>query len=333
MMPSGINAAFGGGNSTPEKRGNICGLTQGSARRCKAFLMSVDQTRLHGIPINITLTLRDCPPTSDEWDRLKKGFFRKLAKMGLIRLHHVTEWTKRRLPHLHVMAFFEPYYETRLNISGKWQRYRTPISELAIKEEWLAVASCYGAGMAGQHTRRESKISSKWMQYLSKHASRGAGHYQRQRDQVPEGWQKTGRMWGKMGQDWPVHSEKHELENWAYHHLRRQVRRLCRSKACTQAKIARLTGNQVQLKGAMSTLRYLKSLKRVTKPSRSATMPLSEWVDMDDQMTLLAGIHGNIEPRPDVDYRRRNLDTGRFDLAFASPPWALRGPTPALSQH
>lgn len=308
LMPSGINAAFGGGNSSPKKRGTVCGLTQGAARRCKAFLMSIDTSRLDGTAINFTLTLRDCPPSSDEWESLKKQLFRRLRKMGLIRLHFVTEWTKRGLPHLHGMAFFEKHHEVSENLGGgNWFRYLTPINEHMIKWAWIDIASTYGVNLKGQHTRREQNIDTAWFKYMSKHASRSAGHYQRQLAHMPEAWHKTGRMWGKLGQDWPTHSEQHELPSWAFHHLRRQVRRLRRSQALTEAAKARLTGNDIQLSGAVGTLRYLRSIKRRVNPSESSRMPISEWVCQDDAMRLLDGIHLNIEPKPDVDYRRISL--------------------------
>ena len=304
MMPSGINAAFAGGNPSPPKRGTCRGLTQGSARRCKAFLMSIETNKLDGIPINFTLTLRDCPPTSKDWDNLKRTFFKRLGRMGLIRLHHVTEWTRRGLPHLHAMGFFERLYDNPYKQGVKWVKAKTPISGNLILETWCDVAGGYGAKIEGQHSRREKEISVAWFKYMSKHASRGASHYQRQANQIPEGWQKTGRMWGKLGSDWPVYSESHEIDNWAFHHLRRQVRNMRRSQALTEIKNARLKGDEMRLMGGLSTLAYLRSQKRIVDPVRSALLPISEWIEADDTEKLLEGIHLNIQPKPSEDYRR-----------------------------
>jgi hypothetical protein len=303
MMPSGINAAFAGGNKAPPVRGTCRGLTQGSARRCKAFLMSIDTNKLSGIPINFTLTLKDCPPSSDEWERLKKEFFRRLKKMGLIRLHFVTEWTKRGLPHLHGMGFFHRIFEASENVGGQWERYHTTICCHYIEKAWCDVATSYGAKEQGQHSRQETSINVAWFKYMSKHASRSANHYQRQRDQMPEGWLTTGRMWGKLGNDWLTHSESHEIADNAFHHLRRQVRSFRRSQALTEIKKGKLWGNPHQVRGGLATLAYLRGLKKITDPARSSRIPINEWVSAEMATTLLEGIHINIEPKPRRDYR------------------------------
>ncbi|CAG0909611.1 unnamed protein product [Cyprideis torosa] len=138
---------------------------------------------------------------------------------------------------------------------------------------------------------------------MSKHASRSVTHYQREKKLIPEGWEVTGQMWGKIGKDWPTHTERHEIEGWAFHHLRRQVRRLRRSQAVTEIKRGKAYGNPHQVKAGRATLAYLRSIKRVVDPARSSRLPISEWVDVESATALLEGIHCNIEPRPDADYR------------------------------
>lgn len=303
LMPSGINAAFAGRNSAPVSRGTVNGLTQGSARRCKAFLMSIDTSKLTGIPITFTLTLKDCPASAKDWNKLKDEFFKRLRKMGLIRLHYVTEWTKRSIPHLHGMGFFEPFYTRSENICGTWTKFNCPISQYYIEDVWCDVAAGYGALLQGQDSRQEKgSVNVAWFKYMSKHASRSASHYQREKKSIPKAWEVTGKMWGKIGKDWPTHSERHEVEGWAFHHLRRQVRRLRRSQAVTEIRKGKAFGNDRQARGGLATLRYLRSLKRVVDPARSSRLPISEWVSAEVATLLLEGIHFNIEPRPDRDY-------------------------------
>lgn len=298
LMPSGINAAFPGGNSAPPKRGTVRGLTQGSARRCKAFLMSIDAPKLDGVPITMTFTLRDIPSTSDEWDRLKRLLWDRLKRLGMIRCHFVTEWTKRGVPHLHAMGFFQEFYHWTMWSDGERLKLISRVTSFDIVSHWCEIAAAYGAGPMGQHVRIEDgSINVAWFKYMSKHASRSAHHYQRQAELVPEGWQSTGRMWGKIGAGWPTHSETHEIDDWAFFALRRQVRRLRRSQALCEIRKGIEWGNLVQQKSGLSTLRYLRSHKRIVDPARSATVPISEWVSSDVAMHILEGIYCNIEPR------------------------------------
>ena len=317
MMPSGINAAFAGGNSAPVKRGGVCGLTKGSARRNKAFLMSIDTSKLHGTPVTMTFTLRDAPESSKEWDKLKRRLWPRLKRLGMFRAHFVTEWTRRGVPHLHVMAFFESM-QIRLPDNSM---ARLVLTNYAILQHWLSISHQYGTGPQGQHVRIETdRIDVAWFKYMSKHASRSAFHYQRQSELIPKGWHSTGRMWGKVGSDWPVHHECHELDNWAFHSLRRQVRRLRRAKARTDIKSGRLKS----VEAGLSTLAYLRSQKRITCAARSATLPISEWVDIDVTTRLLEGIHLNIEPKLDRMYPSRQI-------AWSTPQQGLGRDATALA--
>lgn len=282
MMPGGINAAFPGGNSAPLKRGVVRGLTPGAARRNKTFLMSVDPKGFdpREAPLNFTLTLRECPATSKDWDTLKRNFFKRLRRLGMSRCHHVTEWTRKGVPHLHGMSFF---HNNKMR-APKWVRDATgeefeAINSITFVNAWLSVTEEYKTEPQAQHVRIEKNVSSAWFKYMSKHASRGVYHYQREAELIPDGWKSTGRMWGVLGKDWPVFSESHELPDWAYYPLRRQVRALRRSQALSDLAEGRRYENQEQISQALSTLSYLSSLKAITDPARSATLPISEWID------------------------------------------------------
>lgn len=51
------------------------------------------------------LTLRHCPPTSDDWTRLVKVLQQRLRRAGLLRWHWVVEWQRRGVPHLHLAVY------------------------------------------------------------------------------------------------------------------------------------------------------------------------------------------------------------------------------------
>ena len=51
-----------------------------------------------GVPLlglSGSLTLRDCPPSHDDWKTLREALFFRLRRKGLYRLHWLTEWQKR----------------------------------------------------------------------------------------------------------------------------------------------------------------------------------------------------------------------------------------------
>lgn len=194
------------------KRGQVEGWSIGAARRNSEFLMSVREDLLTGAGVATTLTLRDCPSTSREWHAVRKALIERLRRAGMIRLHWVTEWQRRGVPHLHLAIWWPDSYDTQTAIDA-----------------WLDLTGeQYGAGRAGQHARPiDGAIG--WFQYLAKHAVRGVKHYQRSGDNIPEGWQeKTGRVWGHSG-DWPLAAprkfglqDQHGDGGWF--HLRRMVR-------------------------------------------------------------------------------------------------------------
>ncbi|WP_420371837.1 rolling circle replication-associated protein [Nocardioides cynanchi] len=89
----------------PAKRGEVTGWSAGTVRRHTAWLRSVDTTQLDGIGAAVTLTLLDCPPTSEDWTRLVKVLQQRLRRAGLLRWHWVVEWQRRGVPHLHLAVY------------------------------------------------------------------------------------------------------------------------------------------------------------------------------------------------------------------------------------
>ena len=159
------------------ERSSVSGWSVGATRRNVAFLRSIDETKvnlLNGselIPLAITLTVRDCPATSDEWHKARDLLIRRLKYLGMVRMHWVIEWQRRGVPHLHCAAWFEQQDFVALNQS--------------IVKGWLDLAGKWGAGHRGQFIKPITGAVG-WFQYVSKHAARGVNHYQRSPENIPD---------------------------------------------------------------------------------------------------------------------------------------------------
>lgn len=245
------------------RRGNVEGWSEGATRRNTAFLRSIREDRLTGAGVALTLTLRDCPPTARDWHRLRRAWEMRMHRAGMLRLHWVTEWQRRGVPHLHCALWFPNCYDTI-----------TPI------DAWCDLAEQYGAGRRGQHGRKiDGPIG--WFQYLSKHAARGVKHYQRDSENIPEGWQsRTGRVWGKSG-DWPIREavrinleDQHGDGGWF------AFRRLVRSWRVAEARAA----------GDAYRLRAAREMLRCDDQPLSRVRGVSEWIPQQVQDGLLANL-------------------------------------------
>lgn len=244
-------------------RGDIQGWSEGATRRNTEFLMSVRTDQLTGAGVALTLTLRDCPPTADDWHKLRRAWEKRMVRAGMVRLHWVTEWQRRGVPHLHCALWFPDRYDF-----------------VAAIDAWVAVAGAYGAGHRGQHGRIiDGPVG--WFQYLAKHAARGVKHYQRTADSIPEGWQKrTGRVWGKVG-DWPVQEkiridlqDQHGDGGWFVY------RRLIRAWRLADARSA----------GDAYRIRSARGMLRCSDRVRARLIGFVEWTPYDVQMALIAHV-------------------------------------------
>ena len=245
------------------KRGTVEGWSESASRRNIQFLRSVDERALPlseagepTYPIALTLTLRDCPPTSQDWHKLRRGLLKRYERLGLIRCHWVTEWQRRGVPHLHG-AFWFP----------------AGVHPAQLIAHWLDLAAPYGADRSGQHCTPVTDAIG-WFQYVSKHTARGARHYQRRSENIPSAWLKrTGRVWGYTG-EWPTQGPvEFDLSDEAYYRLRRILRR------CRIAD-ARSTGNAYRISAAR---RMLKSGRRELSDVRGA----SEWLGQHGALVIL----------------------------------------------
>ena len=247
------------------KRGQVEGWSLGAARRNSEFLMSVREDQLTGAGVATTLTLRDCPETAADWHRVRKALLERLRRAGMVRLHWVTEWQRRGVPHLHMAIWWPDKYDLSAAI-----------------EAWLELTGeRYGAGRAGQHARPiDGAIG--WFQYLAKHAVRGVKHYQRSGDNIPEGWQeKTGRVWGYSG-DWPLATprkfglqDQHGDGGWF------QLRRMVRSWRISEARA----------EGVPYRIRLARGAFQSPDPAISRIKGYREWMPAEDvQLRMILGL-------------------------------------------
>jgi len=214
------------------------------------------------IGIALTLTLRDCPPTPAEWERVRRAWVKRMQRLGAVRLHWVVEWQRRGVPHIHAAAYFAP------------DRSAVELGELALVG-WLAVAGDYGA-------RPQSQVWNVidgplgWLQYLSKHAARGVSHYQRQGK--PAGWESTGRLWGYVG-DWPVVEPWTVDAEWAAFWRLRRVVRLWRVADARAALRAATTPEEAR--SARRRITFARRMLACPDRALSRVRGVSEWIPLE----------------------------------------------------
>lgn len=242
------------------KREECSGWSAKSARSNTRFLQSVKLESLTGVGIAFTLTLKNCPATADEWHKLRRAFAKRIERAGMIRLHWVTEWQRRGVPHLHGVAYFP---------DDRPSQYWSGL----IVTHWLDLAAPYVCAVWAQNAKPITDALG-WVQYLAKHASRGAGHYQRSRENIPEGWrEKTGRMWGKWG-EWEVGDPlKFNVPMPAMHAHRRLFRRWQISEA--------------RSKGDWRGVKYSRRCLRCHIKTLSTVRGVAGWIPEDVQLAMV----------------------------------------------
>lgn len=261
------------------ERTECVGWSSGATRRNKLFLYSVDQTRLDGVGFALSLTVKTCPDTHEDWARVRDAFFKRLYRLGLIRSHWITEWQRRGVPHLHMAVWFPPA------VVQPWgENFKDNLIA-----HWMELTNeRYLAQPGAQHVTPIYDALG-WSQYTSKHAARGLSNYQRSPESIPEGWRKlgTGRMWGKLG-DWStvvVAPSRVELCFGAFHQLRRITRGFCHSQARQAlAKAQDIHAWRLALRRVTWTRRML----RCVEPKLSGVRGLNEWMPIREQLRALA---------------------------------------------
>lgn len=255
-----VNGSSAGiaGRPTVHKRGEVKGWTAATVRRHQRWLWSVRSDELADgglFGVAFTLTVRDLPASAEEWTRVRDNWVRSLKERGLVRLHWVTEWQRRGVPHLHVAAYFEA---ERVPF-GKQARM-LPVSALAISA-WTYAAREWGPSLRAQDAKPIEGVTG-WLEYLSKHAARGVKHYQRQG--IPEGWEKSGRLWGYSG-EWP----RSEPTTWDIStRAFWRYRRLVRSWTIANARAS----------GDPRRIAYARRMLKCGEHRRSAVRGVSGWI-------------------------------------------------------
>lgn len=285
-MPAAVS------NHQRAKRGRIAGWTAEAVRRHTQWLKTVLWMELTGFGYAITLTMGECPPTPETFHQMRKAMLKRFERMDAIRIHWVVEWTRRKVPHLHLSVYFT--------------RALTKAEEWAIKAAWTEIAGAFVVNARGQDLKAISGPEG-WAKYLSKHAARGVGHYQRQGK--PDGWETTGRLWGHWG-DWPTEPPAgFSLDSASWYRTRRRVRSWRIADARKEFLEARAqlekAGNDRQRSNALRRLRAarsrLVSAKRClshAKPAVSAVRGVSEWPlreTVERLLDLVAEQGGHVE--------------------------------------
>ena len=249
-------------------RDSVSGWSAGSVRRNTAFLRSVDVDHLDGWGFAFTLTVKDCPESHSDFHGARRAFERRLRRMGLIRLHWVIEWQRRKVPHLHGIAYFADDFGGAAPLEPWAERLKT---------HWLEVADDWRPSRRAQHVAIITDALG-WLQYLGKHAARGVHHYQRDRKNLPPGWKgKTGRVWGKVG-SWPVSDPiRVELDDQAGWKLRR----MCRA---WRKADARAEGSP---RKRAHRIRSARAMLKCGCPRLSPVRGISEWIPQALQLRML----------------------------------------------
>ena len=224
-------------------RGDVKGWTNAATRSNSRFLYSVDERELTDfddgplvVGLAVTLTVKDCPDTAAQWSSMRRAFFMRLQRLGLVRAHWLTEWQRRGVPHMHAAIWMRV-------IKGQNDWFLQDVVD-----HWTAVAGQWGAQPRGQDVHAITD-SVGWFKYLSKHAVRGLSHYQRSSENIPSGWLKTGRMWGHVG-DWPVGEPMRiELDNPGFYAFRRIVRGWRLAGARASQDLSRIRAARKMLRG------------------------------------------------------------------------------------
>lgn len=252
LYQNGVSSFMGGtGNHPRALRGEIKGWTAATARRHTLWLWQVRADDLDGVGYAMTLTMRDTPASAAEFHRMRRAWLERVRRLGASRIHWVVEWQRRGTPHIHSAIYFpEPLTSHTLD------------AQIALA--WLQV--CDAAGISATWASQDGKRidgALGWLKYLAKHASRGANHYQRQG--VPEGWEKSGRMWGHAG-EWPTTDPVviDDLSSPEFYRIRRMLRNWSR--------------NQAAAAGDWQRLRYLRRAGRPDNERQSRYQGVSEWI-------------------------------------------------------
>lgn len=205
LYPNGASFAriHAGGTPPRVKRGETTGWNSQTAARFKQWLMAcdVDQLMADGNVLwGFTLTIAETPSTPEEWNNIRRTWIKRLERRlpGCLWIW-ITEFQRRGTPHLHgvIVAPESARSAVRDLCCIEWPEIASKGAEKPTKAVAQYVTPLYDA--AG------------WLQYMTKHLSRGHQHYQRVK--LPDGWEKSGRIYGYC-QGWPLREEADAIARW-----------------------------------------------------------------------------------------------------------------------
>ena len=260
----------GGDPPTDSVRGEIAGWSPDAARRNTLFLMSVATERLTGSGFAYTLTMRETPGSSEEYLAAMEFWRKAVMRSGAIRLHWVVEWQTRGTPHVHCAV----YYPEGATVAQRD----------APAEAWFRYFRRWGVGAQAQYYTEIDRAVG-WLKYMAKHAARGAMHYQRVG--FPEGWDKSGRLWGHRGA-WPIGDlDEFELSDVEFVRFRRLVSayRVAQERALSLGRKPRT--RRAQPGDARKD--YARRAQRVPENARMWQLGVSTWIDRDAALLLVWG--------------------------------------------
>ncbi|MEE9322436.1 MAG: hypothetical protein V3U76_18490 [Granulosicoccus sp.] len=256
ILPHGVTGGFGGSHAAePPVRSEINGWSSHSAKRNTKFLRSILHGSLTGYGYALSLTVRYCPNSHTDWQKLRNAFFQRLRRLGVTRCHWIVEWQRRRIPHMHLAIWFDD-----------------AMAHNVVIDHWLAVTERYESRSIAQDVKDIYGYDG-WAKYVSKHLSRGLQHAQRCNSARPRGWTKSGRVWGKFG-NWTTDAgHRVEMSDDAFWSLRRIIKRY---------RIA-----QVRQASEWKSLTFLRRSLKCADPEKSAVIGLNEWIPQQVQLRII----------------------------------------------
>lgn len=286
--PSGVT------NTSPTKRKETIGWSPHVSKRLKKWLYSIPIDSLSGQGYSFTLTVRDCPADSETWAKIRDNFIKRLFRSGCIRLQWLTEWQGRGVPHIHGIAYFDNEYS-----SGEIIRH------------WLQVSKEFNSVSYAQDSKPVHSVLG-WLDYLAKHASRGYYHYQRSPDNVPDGWKKTGRVWGFRGDFLSRTPMEFQIDQAGFNQYRRIAKKLHHSKVRDRFKkvligLIKDEGKSIPLgmikdvppdrlnivlrrffhKSLFREYKYSKYALKSNDENLGRIMGVSDWIDIDHSQRIV----------------------------------------------
>jgi hypothetical protein len=178
--------------------------------------------------------------------------------------HWVTEWTKAGRPHLHLAVFLsDPCHWLGLHIIRKW----------------LSMTKHLGTVREAQYMSHINDMAG-WGNYVAKHMGRGYGHYQRERESLPDGWKKTGAMWGKS-KGWPTVEDGFDVDRSGWFALRRMIRRYLVAEAQRELSRAVRYGDIKRIAWLRKSRAFRRRMHTHGDRKKGEVQGLSEWVPYD----------------------------------------------------